>query len=80
MTDRTPRMHPCDSDRPLTRAVQRALSAVHDAASMADLLFLERWEISPEPSAAAALRVGQLRRANPGLAAEIRAEVAARRH
>jgi hypothetical protein len=67
------------SDRPLTRAVQRALSTVHDAASASDLLFLERWEISPEPSAAAALRVGQLRRANPSLAAEIRAEVAARR-
>jgi len=55
------------------------LSTVHDAASASDLLFLERWEISPEPSAAAALRVGQLRRANPSLAAEIRAEVAARR-
>jgi hypothetical protein len=68
------------TDRPLTRAVQRALSAVHDATSAADLLFLERWEISPEPSAAAVLRVGQLRRANPTLAAEIRAEVAARRH
>jgi hypothetical protein len=68
------------TDPPFTRAVQRALSAVHDAASTADLLFLERWEISPEPGAAAALRVGQLRRANPGLAAELRAEVAARRY
>jgi len=68
------------TDSPLTRAVRRALSAVQDAASTADLLFLERWEINPEPGSAAALRVGQLRRANPALAAEIRAEVAARRH
>jgi hypothetical protein len=67
------------SDRPLTLAVQRALTTVRDPASTADLLFLERWEISPLPGVAAALRVGQLRRANPGLAAEIRAELAARR-
>jgi hypothetical protein len=52
---------------------------VHDAASTADLLFLERWEINPEPGTAAALRIAQLRRANPALAAEIRAEIAARR-
>jgi hypothetical protein len=64
---------------PVTHAVQRALARVHDAASAADLLFLERWEINPTPGAASVLRVGQLRRANPGLAAEIRAEVAARR-
>jgi len=63
----------------ITRAVQRALAAAPDASSAADLLFLERWEISPMPGIAAALRVGQLRRANPDLAAEIRAEVAARR-
>jgi hypothetical protein len=66
-------------DRPLTRAVARALSALHDPASVSDLLFLERWEMSPLPGTAAALRVGQIRRANPALAAEIRAELARRR-
>jgi hypothetical protein len=79
MPDLNARMQPFASVRPLTLAVQRALSAVRDEASTADLLFLERWEINPLPGAAAALRVGQLRRANPDLAAEIRAEVAARR-
>ncbi len=79
MADQTTRMQNTASDRPLTLAVERALSTVRDAASTADLLFLERWEISPLPGAAAALRVGQLRRANPTLAAEIRAELAARR-
>ncbi len=79
MADQTTRMQTIASDRPLTHAVERALSTVRDAASTADLLFLERWEISPLPGAAAALRVGQLRRANPTLAAEIRAELAARR-
>jgi hypothetical protein len=66
-------------DRPLTLAVTRALSTLRDPASAADLLFLERWEISPLPGTAAALRVGQIRRANPALAAEIRAELARRR-
>ncbi len=79
MTDVMTRTHPFASDRPLTVAVARALSTMRDEASAADLLFLERWEISPVPGAAAALRVGQLRRANPTLAAEIRAELASRR-
>ena len=79
MSDQTTRMRPFASDQPITHAVERALSTVHDHSSTADLLFLERWEISPVPGAAAALRVGQLRRANPTLAAEIREELAARR-
>jgi len=62
--------------QPLTLAVQRALSTHPDRASAADYLFLERWEISPLPGTAAALRVGQIRRANPELVAEIRAELA----
>ncbi|CAH2602871.1 protein of unknown function [Rhodovastum atsumiense] len=61
--------------RPLTMAVRRALIHLNDAASRADLLFLERWEIRPMPGLAAALRVSQLRRANPALVAEIRAEL-----
>jgi hypothetical protein len=58
-----------------TEALQRAMQAVRDHASANDLLFLERWEMHPLPGAAAALRIGQIRRANPALAAEIRAEV-----
>ena len=58
-----------------TDAVRRALRKVRDANSAADLIFLERWELSAIPGVAAALRASQLRRANPGLAAEIRAEL-----
>ena len=79
MTNLTTLTQPVTFDRPMTRAVQRALEALRDPAAASDLLFLERWEICPLPGAAAALRVGQLRRANPTLAAEIRAELAARR-
>jgi hypothetical protein len=73
MTDQTA---PPIMDRPLTRAVERALGMRADPAVTADFLFLERWEIEPRPGTAAALRVGQLRRANPGLAEAIRAELA----
>ncbi len=59
----------------LTAAVQRALAATRDHTSEADFLFLERWEQAPIPGAAAAMRVNQIRRANPDLAAEIRAEL-----
>ncbi len=61
---------------PFTEAVRAAL---REGAMSADLLFLERWELCPLPGTAAALRVSQIRRANPGLAAAIRAELAARR-
>lgn len=79
MTDTNTLTDPVAFDRPLTRAVERALQDMRDAAAASDLLYLERWEICPLPGSAAALRVGQLRRANPMLAAEIRAELAARR-
>jgi hypothetical protein len=59
-----------------TLALRRALETVRDGRSVADLLFLEKWEMQPLPGAAAALRINQLRRANPALAAEIRAELA----
>ena len=59
----------------MTEALRLALAAVRDEASFADLVFLEQWERSPMPGAAAARRIGQLRRANPSLAAAIRAEV-----
>ncbi len=68
---------PYDLDVPLTAALRRILPTVRDQSSAADLLFLERWEICPQPGAAMALRVSQLRRANPELAAAIRAELAA---
>ncbi len=58
-----------------TTAVLRALSGERDASRLADLLFLELWEREPIPGAAAALRVYQIRRANPVLAAEVRAEL-----
>jgi hypothetical protein len=61
---------------PLTGAVRRALAVARDQATLADLLFLERWELAPIPGAAAALRVSQIRRANPELAAAVRAELA----
>ena len=60
---------------PRTAAVQRALRDVYDETTTADLLFLEAWELHPSPGTAPALRVNQIRRANPSLAAEIRAEL-----
>ncbi len=64
---------------PLTSAVKRALAEVPGPTMLADLMFLERWEIAPIPGAAAALRVSQIRRANPDLVAAVRAELAAAR-
>ncbi len=61
---------------PLTAAVRRAVADARDQATLADLLYLERWEMAPIPGAAAALRVSQIRRANPELAAAVRAEIA----
>lgn len=60
---------------PQTEAVRRALQAAHDATSVSDLLFLESWEAQELPDIASTLRAGQIRRANPQLAAEIRAEL-----
>ena len=60
---------------PRTAALRRALVGVRDERLADDLLYLEAWEIQPAPGIAAALRICQLRRANPELAAEIRAEL-----
>lgn len=65
------------SDQPLTVAVRQALGGVRDGSAMSDWLFLERWELAPSPGAASALRVTQIRRANPALAAAVRAELSA---
>lgn len=59
-----------------TTALRRVLETVRDESAATDLMFLERWEMQPLPGAAAAFRIGQIRRANPQLAAEIRAELA----
>jgi hypothetical protein len=61
--------------QPMTMAVGRALADLHDDRAAADLLFLERWEICPLPGSASALRVHQIRRANPDLAVAIRREL-----
>jgi hypothetical protein len=63
--------------RALTDVVRRALGAARDRAMIDDLLFLERWELSPTPGTAEALRISQIRRANPELAAAVRAEISA---
>lgn len=69
------------SDRipfPLTRVVRRAIA--DDSRSAADLLFLESWERAPQAEVGTVLRVAQIRRANPELAAELRAELANAAH
>ena len=60
---------------PCTQALRRHLLAVTNERAIPDLLYLEAWEITPQPGAGSALRINQIRRANPELAAEIRAEL-----
>ncbi|MBU6498170.1 MAG: hypothetical protein KGJ41_09865 [Rhodospirillales bacterium] len=64
-----------DLSQPCTSTLRRILPHTHDNALAADLLFLERWEMAPLPGPASALRISQIRRANPELAAAIRAEI-----
>lgn len=61
--------------RPRTEAVRRALRAASDETSIRDLLFLEAWEMRPPADIGSTLRAGQIRRANPLLAEQIRAEL-----
>ena len=61
---------------PLTIAARRALSG-SKAAAKADLLFLEFWEVHKPMHLGLMFRVRQIRQANPGLAADIAAEIAA---
>jgi hypothetical protein len=58
---------------PFTQAVRDALG--NNSAKEADLLFLEAWEMRPTALLGATLRASQIRRANPGLAAAIDAEL-----
>jgi hypothetical protein len=60
---------------PKTFAVRRVLQSLQNRECCADRLFLENWEVAPRPEVGIALRVHQIRRANPALAAEIRAEL-----
>jgi hypothetical protein len=62
---------------PFTLAVRQALQGVNDSVTEADLLFLEAWEIHPSSHLGVTLRASQIRRANPGLAAAIDAELKA---
>ena len=60
---------------PRTETVRRALQSARNSSEAADLLFLEMWEMQSALDVAATLRAGQIRRANPALAAELRAEL-----
>ena len=59
-----------------TRALQRVLAKTLPRSAVLDFLFLEQWERDPMPGPASALRIKQIRRANPDLAAAIRLEAA----
>ena len=50
--------------QPHTRALRRALQSVNNFRSVADLLFLEAWEMHRPRDLGATLRAGQIRRAN----------------
>ena len=60
---------------PRTSALRDMLQQPGNRGCSTDLLFLEAWEARPFAGAGIALRVHQIRRANPALAAEIRAEL-----
>ena len=60
---------------PHTEAVRRKLQSPNSAGLEADLLFLEAWEMQPNANLGSALRVSQIRRANPGLVEEISKEL-----
>lgn len=69
-------VHPAQKP-PFTLAVREALQGVNNWTIEADLLFLEAWEMHPSSHLGATLRASQIRRANPGLAAAIDAELRA---
>ena len=63
---------------PLTKATRRALDGSKEAAKI-DLLLLESWEVNKPMHLGLMLRIRQIRMANPELAANIAAELAAQR-
>jgi hypothetical protein len=60
---------------PVTQAVRIALR--DSPSALSDLLFLEGWQMHRTANLGAALRAGQIRRANPELAAAIERELEA---
>jgi len=66
---------PAYPNTPVTAALRSVLGNERDERVVADLMYLERWEMAPMPGIASALRVSQIRRANPELAAAVRAEL-----
>jgi hypothetical protein len=62
---------------PFTLAVRQALQNVNNSQIEADFLFLEAWEMQPSSHLGVTLKASQIRRANPGLAAAIDAELKA---
>lgn len=60
---------------PRTQAIRRALAGTRNHTAADDLLFLEAWESRASHDLPAMLRAAQIRRANPTLAAELRAEL-----
>ena len=63
-----------------TQTVRSMLAGPLSPSAIDDLLFLEAWERDPAPGLGAVRRAGQIRRANPAVAAAIRSEIAARSH
>jgi hypothetical protein len=63
--------------QPFTLAVRQALQNTNNSQVEADLLFLEAWEMYPSSNLGLTLKASQIRRANPGLAAAIVAELRA---
>jgi hypothetical protein len=64
---------------PKTAVVRELMAAKHDPALLADLLFLERWEAAPAQNTGSVLRLAQIRRALPDVAAAVRAEMKGRK-
>jgi hypothetical protein len=60
---------------PFTAAVREALQNITNSQVENDLLFLEAWEMQPSANLGVTLKASQIRRANPGLAAAIDAEL-----
>jgi hypothetical protein len=60
---------------PQTESLRRILASTLSSSARADYLVLEAWERDPSDRPGVALRIGQIRRANPALAAAIRSEV-----
>lgn len=62
-----------------TDVLLQALEHYHDDSATSDLLFRMAWEVRPTSDLGVVLRIAQIRRANPVLAAELRAREAASR-